>query len=72
MFASTSSSLQRTTAPVLQAAVRNQPARFLSGVEMGSPDAIMAIKEHGLKLKEKFNTDNSIGATVDYEKLMRP
>jgi voltage-dependent anion channel protein 2 len=30
----------------------------------------MAIKEHGLKLTEKWNTDNSIGATVDYEKLM--
>ena len=30
----------------------------------------MAIREHGLKLTEKWNTDNSIGATVDYEKLM--
>ena len=107
MFASCSSSFQRTTAPVLQAAVRNQAARYLSGVEMvpldailvvtealkkainvrleftaggntvtdgakvsGSIDSNMAIKEHGLKLREKWNTDNSIGATVDYEKLM--
>ena len=30
----------------------------------------MAIKEHGLKIREKGNTDISIGATVDYEKLM--
>ena len=76
MFASASSSLQRTTAPVLQAAFRNQAARFLSGVEMGPPDAILGVTEafkkdtNELKLKEKWNTDNSIGATVDYEKLM--
>ena len=36
----------------------------------GSIDSNMAIKEHGLKLTEKWNTDNSFGATVDYEKLM--
>ena len=45
MFASASSSLQRTTAPVLQAAFRNQAARFLSGVEMGPPDAILGVTE---------------------------
>merc|ERR1711902_175615 len=26
--------------------------------------------DHGLKLTEKWNTDNSVNATVDYEKLM--
>ena len=36
----------------------------------GSIDSNIAIKEHGLNLREKWNTDNSIGATVDYEKLM--
>ena len=40
------------------------------GMFSGSIDSNMAIKEHGLKLTEKWNTDNSIGATVDYEKLM--
>ena len=99
-FASCSSSFQRTTAPVLQAPVRNQAARFLSGVEMVPPDAILGVTEalkkatneleftaggntitdgakvsgsidsNRLKLREKWNTDNSIGATVDYEKLM--
>ena len=40
------------------------------GKVSGSIESKMAIKEHGLKLTEKWNTDNSIGATVDYEKLM--
>ena len=29
-----------------------------------------SIDSNRLKLREKWNTDNSIGATVDYEKLM--
>ena len=45
MFASASSSLRSTTALVLQADVRNQAARLLSGVEMGPPDAILGVTE---------------------------
>jgi voltage-dependent anion channel protein 2 len=40
------------------------------GKVSGSIESKMTVKEHGLKLTEKWNTDNSIGATVDYEKLM--
>ena len=36
---------QRTMALVLQAAVRNQAARFLSGVEIVLPDAILGVTE---------------------------
>ena len=65
MFASASSSLQRTTAPVLQAAVRNQAVRFLSGVmsgvEMGAPDAILGVTE-------AFKKDTNERAGVHYRR----
>ena len=40
------------------------------GKVSGSLETKMACKDHGLKLTEKWNTDNSVNATVDYEKLM--
>jgi len=36
----------------------------------GSLETKWACKESGLKLSEKWNTDNSINTTLDYEKLM--
>jgi len=36
----------------------------------GSLETKWSCKEQGLKLTEKWNTDNTINATVDYEKLM--
>ena len=41
-----------------------------AGKISGSIESKMNVKEHGLKLTEKWNNGNSIGATVDYEKLM--
>merc|ERR1719259_1482111 len=33
-------------------------------------DICSSVKEQGLKLTEKWNTDNTLNASVDYEKLM--
>merc|ERR1712223_1035559 len=41
-----------------------------AGKVTGRLETKMACKDHGLKLTEKWNTDNSVNATVDYEKLM--
>ena len=65
MFASASSSLQRTTAPVLQAAVRNQAASFWSGVEMGPPDAILGVTEAWRKDTNPKKMNLGVGAYRD-------
>jgi len=40
------------------------------GKVSGSLETKYSIKEHGLKLTEKWTTDNSLNTTIDYEKLM--
>jgi len=65
MFASASSSLQRTTAPVLQAAVKNQAASFWSGVEMGPPDAILGVTEAWKKDTNPKKMNLGVGAYRD-------
>ena len=65
MFASASASLQRTTAPVLQAAVRNQAASFWSGVEMGPPDAILGVTEAWKKDTNPKKMNLGVGAYRD-------
>jgi hypothetical protein len=39
------------------------------GKVSGSLETKYAIKEHGLKLTEKWTTDNSLATTVDYDKV---
>jgi len=39
------------------------------GKVTGSLETKYKIKEHGLSLTEKWNTDNSLNTTVDYDKL---
>jgi len=66
MFASAaSSSLQRTAAPVLQAAARNQAASFWSGVEMGPPDAILGVTEAWRKDTNPKKMNLGVGAYRD-------
>jgi len=40
------------------------------GAVTGSLETKYKIAEHGLSLTEKWNTDNSLNTTVDYDKLL--
>jgi len=63
MFSATTTSLQRSAAPLLSSAARN--SSFWSGVEMGPPDAILGVTEAFKKDSNPAKMNLGVGAYRD-------